>query len=195
MWRKARAGCPLQREAEITDYIAMLRQIPRYYDQQMANMRAGLARGFTPPRITMQGREESILPSSMPPRCRTIPSTPHSRPCPPVSPPRSGPAPQAAEAITQAVVPARQAAGFPAAGLHPHARTALDASPCPMARPIIRRRSANSPRWTCPRADPPDRPGGSRPDPRADAQVMQEVHFTGDLPAFLPFCAPIRNSM
>src|SRR5258708_30404868 len=37
-----------------------MRDIPRYYREQIANMRAGLARGFTPPRLTLQGREKSI---------------------------------------------------------------------------------------------------------------------------------------
>src|SRR5437588_10044359 len=47
----------------LTDYknwIAQMRDIPRYFREQIANMRAGLARGLTPPRITLQGREKSI---------------------------------------------------------------------------------------------------------------------------------------
>ena len=41
-------------------YIARMRDIPRYFDQHVANMRAGLARGFTPPQVTLVGREGSI---------------------------------------------------------------------------------------------------------------------------------------
>lgn len=41
-------------------YIARMRDIPRYFDQQMANMRAGLKRGFTAPRVSLQGRDSSI---------------------------------------------------------------------------------------------------------------------------------------
>ena len=41
-------------------YIGRLRDIPRYFDQHIANMRAGLARGFTPPQVTIVGREGSI---------------------------------------------------------------------------------------------------------------------------------------
>lgn len=37
-----------------------LRQIPRYIDQNIENMRAGARRGFAPPRITMTGREATI---------------------------------------------------------------------------------------------------------------------------------------
>src|SRR5262249_23474527 len=39
-------------EQDYRHYLATLRDIPRYFDQQIQNMRAGLARGFTPPRIT-----------------------------------------------------------------------------------------------------------------------------------------------
>ncbi|WP_428968113.1 DUF885 domain-containing protein [Sphingomonas sp. Xoc002] len=48
------------KESQYRDYIAMLRQMPRYYDQQIANMRAGLARGFTVPRVTLKGREIGV---------------------------------------------------------------------------------------------------------------------------------------
>jgi uncharacterized protein (DUF885 family) len=49
------------RTAEDYDaYIARMRDIPRYFDQQKANMRDGLARGFSVPRVTLEGREASI---------------------------------------------------------------------------------------------------------------------------------------
>ena len=41
-------------------YVARLDQIPAYFDQQMANMRAGLARGFSVPREVLTGRDASI---------------------------------------------------------------------------------------------------------------------------------------
>jgi uncharacterized protein (DUF885 family) len=42
------------------NWLSQMRDIPRYFRQQMDEMRAGLKRGFTPPRITMQGRDTSI---------------------------------------------------------------------------------------------------------------------------------------
>ena len=48
------------KESQYRDYIAMLRQMPRYFDQQIANMRAGLARGFTVPRVTLKGRDIGV---------------------------------------------------------------------------------------------------------------------------------------
>jgi uncharacterized protein (DUF885 family) len=42
------------------DYLARLRAFPRYVDQQIANMRAGLERGMSLPRVVLQGYEVSI---------------------------------------------------------------------------------------------------------------------------------------
>ncbi|MGO2037486.1 MAG: DUF885 domain-containing protein [Brevibacterium sp.] len=41
-------------------YLRMLGDIPRYFDQQIQNMRAGVARGFGPARVCMSGREEPV---------------------------------------------------------------------------------------------------------------------------------------
>jgi uncharacterized protein (DUF885 family) len=42
------------------NWIAQMRDIPRYFHEQMDEMRAGMKRGFTPPRVTMEGRDASI---------------------------------------------------------------------------------------------------------------------------------------
>lgn len=47
-------------ETDYRNYLSQLNQMPRYFDQQIANMRAGLARGFTPPKITLQGRDDTV---------------------------------------------------------------------------------------------------------------------------------------
>jgi uncharacterized protein (DUF885 family) len=46
--------------AEYRRYIARMRDIPRFFDEQIVNMRAGLARGFSIPRATLEGRDASI---------------------------------------------------------------------------------------------------------------------------------------
>jgi uncharacterized protein (DUF885 family) len=43
-------------------YLERLRDVPRYFDEQIANMRAGLARGFTVPRVSIEGRDRTIEP-------------------------------------------------------------------------------------------------------------------------------------
>jgi len=45
---------------EYQRYIGRMREIPRYFDEQIENMRAGLKRGFTVPRATLGGRDASI---------------------------------------------------------------------------------------------------------------------------------------
>jgi uncharacterized protein (DUF885 family) len=42
------------------NWISQMRDIPRYFREQMGEMRAGMQRGFTPPRVTMEGRDSSI---------------------------------------------------------------------------------------------------------------------------------------
>lgn len=46
--------------AEYEDYIGRMRDIPRYFAEHTANARAGLARGFSVPRVTLEGRDVSI---------------------------------------------------------------------------------------------------------------------------------------
>ncbi|WP_294393326.1 DUF885 family protein [uncultured Sphingomonas sp.] len=43
-------------------YIARLRDVPRYFDEQIANMRAGLKRGYSVPRVVVAGRDKTIEP-------------------------------------------------------------------------------------------------------------------------------------
>jgi uncharacterized protein (DUF885 family) len=46
--------------AEYRAYIGQLNDVKRYYEDQIANMRAGLARGFDVPRASIEGRDKSI---------------------------------------------------------------------------------------------------------------------------------------
>lgn len=43
-------------------YLGRLRDVPRYFDEQMVNMRAGLARGYSNPRVSVVGRDKTIEP-------------------------------------------------------------------------------------------------------------------------------------
>jgi uncharacterized protein (DUF885 family) len=42
------------------NWLSQMKDIPRYFHEQMDEMRAGLKRGFTPPRVTLEGRDASI---------------------------------------------------------------------------------------------------------------------------------------
>jgi uncharacterized protein (DUF885 family) len=54
------AGRTFHGAQDYRNYIAQLNDIPRYFGEQTQNMKTGLARGFTPPRVTLTGREVSI---------------------------------------------------------------------------------------------------------------------------------------
>jgi uncharacterized protein (DUF885 family) len=47
---------------EYRRWFGRLRDLPRYFDEQMANMRAGLARGYSVPRVGVVGRDATIVP-------------------------------------------------------------------------------------------------------------------------------------
>ncbi|MGY0800063.1 DUF885 domain-containing protein [Lysobacter sp. A286] len=51
---------PMHTSEDYRAYIERLADVPRYFDQQIANMRAGLDRGFSVPRIVLDGRDVSI---------------------------------------------------------------------------------------------------------------------------------------
>ena len=51
---------PFRRPEDYQHWISQMQDIPRYFREEIAEMRAGLQRGFTPPRVTMEGREASL---------------------------------------------------------------------------------------------------------------------------------------
>lgn len=61
-WTSVASSAPnaFLNEAQARAYIARLADTPRYFDDEIANMKLGLARGFTPPRVTLEGRDRSI---------------------------------------------------------------------------------------------------------------------------------------
>ncbi|MCY3932042.1 MAG: DUF885 domain-containing protein [Acidobacteria bacterium] len=51
---------PFRTPDHYDDYIARMRAIPAYFEQQQSHMRAGIERGFTLPRVTLEGYEDTI---------------------------------------------------------------------------------------------------------------------------------------
>ena len=43
-------------------YLGRLADVPRYFDENIANMRAGMQRGYTVPRVALNGRDTTIVP-------------------------------------------------------------------------------------------------------------------------------------
>lgn len=51
---------PFRDARDYRNWIAQMRDIPRYFREQTDEMRQGLKRGFTPPQVTLKGRDASI---------------------------------------------------------------------------------------------------------------------------------------
>jgi uncharacterized protein (DUF885 family) len=51
---------PYRNIEDYRNWIAQMRDVPRYFREQIDEMRRGLKRGFTPPQVTMKGRDASI---------------------------------------------------------------------------------------------------------------------------------------
>ncbi len=59
-WGAVKPYSLLETADDYRRYIGRLKDVPRWFDQNIANMRAGLTRGFTPPRVTLAGRDATI---------------------------------------------------------------------------------------------------------------------------------------
>ena len=59
------AGTRFSSEEQYRNYLGRIRDIPRYFDEQTVNMKAGLARGFSNPKVTLTGRDETIVPYTL----------------------------------------------------------------------------------------------------------------------------------
>ncbi|MGI4843526.1 MAG: DUF885 domain-containing protein [Janthinobacterium lividum] len=53
---------PFKTLEDYRNYLKQLAALPDYFKQETANMRAGLARGFTPPQVTLKGRDVALVP-------------------------------------------------------------------------------------------------------------------------------------
>jgi uncharacterized protein (DUF885 family) len=121
-------------EQDYVNEIAQMRDIPRYFGENVANMRVGLARGFTPPRVTLAGRDTSIAATA---EAKSPQDTVYYKPF--LKMPASIPAPEqaklraeAAEAIAGSVIPAyRELLVFFRDTYVPQAQTSLAAESLP----------------------------------------------------------------
>jgi uncharacterized protein (DUF885 family) len=55
-----RGNRALDSEEDARRYVKQLADVPRYFAQNIDNMRAGIGRGFGPPQVSMRGRQETI---------------------------------------------------------------------------------------------------------------------------------------
>ncbi len=176
-------------EADYRNYIARLRQYPRHFDDQIANMRAGLARGFTPPRVTLAGRDLSVASVA---QAASPQATVYYKPfeiLPAVFSPELAASLRAegAAAIAQAVIPAHQRLlAFLRETYIPGAREALGADSLPGGRDYYRSKilEFTTLDWAPERIHALGLAEIAQIRGEMEA-VRAEVQFDGDLKAFL----------
>lgn len=179
------------READYRRYLATLRDMPRYFDQQIENMRAGLKRGFTPPQITLKGRDAGVAKVV---DAKTPADSPFFAPFAkfPAGMPADVQAKLRAEgeaAIRDAVVPAHaKLLRFLREEYIPGARTVLAAYDLPDGHAYYRSKVAEY--TTLDQTPEQVHAIGLAEVAKIRARmhdVMQQVGFKGDFPAFLKF--------
>ena len=131
-WTYLDAPRGFQTAEEYRRYIARMRDVPRYFDENIANMRAGLKRRFTVPRVSLEGRESSIIPfteeGAKNPYYRAFEQIPSTVP----EAERAQLQAQGRAAIAEAIAPAyRKLLQFYRGEYMPQARTAIAARDLP----------------------------------------------------------------
>jgi uncharacterized protein (DUF885 family) len=181
---------PFKTLADYKNWIAQMRDIPRYFREQMANMRAGLERGFTPPRTTLQGREKSIATvAEGRPEDNSL-YTPFREPMVGVQPSDQAKVKtEAAEVIRQTVQPAyADLLKFFRDEYVPHTRTTLAAEALPDGKAYYREKIRE---FTTLDLSPDEiHQIGLSEVSKLHAQmveVMRQTGFKDDFPAFLQF--------
>jgi uncharacterized protein (DUF885 family) len=172
-------------------YVAMLRDLPRYFDQQIANMRAGLKRGFTPARVTLTGRDIGVAQVVAAGAGERSPFYAPLRVLPATIPAATQATlrAEAIAAIRDGVVPAHaRLLAFLRTDYIPGARTSLAAYDLPDGRAYYRSKIAEF--TTLDQTPEQIHAIGLAEVAKIRARmnaVMAKVGFKGDLPAFLHF--------
>ena len=172
------------------NYVAQLNDVPRYFGEEIANMRAGLARGFTPPKVTLEGRDQSIsaVSDAKPEEVvfyKPFKQMPAAIPAPEQEALRA----QGLQAIRERVIPAHaELLRFMREEYVPKAQVALAAESYPDGKAYYQSKIVEY-TTTSLTAEQIHRIGlDEMAKIRAEMQaVMKQVGFQGDLPAFLQF--------
>jgi uncharacterized protein (DUF885 family) len=180
---------PFRSVQEYRNWIRQMRDIPRYFNEQMDEMRQGLRRGFTPPQVTMKGRDASITAVTDAAPEASLFYTPFKEMA---GVPEADKAPLRADAvrvIRESVQPAySKLLAFMRTEYLPGTRTSLAAYDLPDGKAFYR---AKIREFTTLDEDPAViHSFGESEVHRLHAEmlaVMKETGFKGDFPAFLKF--------
>ena len=130
---------PYAREADWERLFGRMRDLPRHFDQHITNMEQGLARGWSVPRVSIEGRDRTIEPYTRTdagnPFLASIEAMPASIP----EPRRSQLQAEGRKVVLEQVVPAySRLLSFIREDYMPRARTTIAASDLPDGRAFYR---------------------------------------------------------
>lgn len=126
---------PYQTEADWRRFIARLGDVPRYFDEQIANMRRGLDRGWSVPRATLDGRDTTLVPYTQTGQDNPLLATFERIPASIPEPTRTQLREQGRRAVLEQTVPAyTQLLGFLRDDYFPRTRTTIAARDLPEGR-------------------------------------------------------------
>lgn len=182
---------PLRSAEDYRNYLSRMREIPRFFAEEEANLRAGLARGFTPPRVTLAGRDGSLRATA---EANSPEATAYWKPF--VAMPASIPTAEqetlrteARAVIAKQVIPAYQTLlRFWVDEYVPHTTTTLAATALPDGKAFYQ--SLILEYATVPLSPEQIHQIGLDEMAKIHAEMlatMRDANFTGDLPAFLHF--------
>jgi uncharacterized protein (DUF885 family) len=173
------------------NYVSQLNDLPRYFRENIANMQAGLARNFTPPKVTLTGRDQSLLAVA---EAKTPQSTIYYKPFEKM-PATISAADQArlraaaADAIQTGVIPVyRELLPFFRDTYIPHAQASLAAEDLPDGKAYYQTKILEFTTLTLTPAQIHEIGLSEMAKIHAEMLAsMQQAGFKGDLPAFLHF--------
>lgn len=180
---------PLDDAAAYRRYIARMRDVPRFFAENIANMRAGLARGFTPPATSLAGREGSISAFAIPADTNAFYKAFATMPANIAAAEQTKLRAEGRAAIEQAIIPAyRDLLAFYRGTYLPGARKTVSARDLPDGDAYYRAEVREY--VTLPLTPEEIYQIGLKEVARIDADMnktMREAGFTGSFPDFLKF--------
>jgi uncharacterized protein (DUF885 family) len=185
----SRGGRAFRKADDYRRYIKMLADVRRYFHEETDNMRAGMARGFTVPKVTLAGRDASIKDGTNEPETnpfyRAFKDMPASIPADEQAKLKA----EGAQAIRDYVIPAhREFLAFMQDEYVPHARTTLAAEALPDGEAYYRQQIHE---YTTLDMTPDEiHELGLKEVARIHAEMleaMRKTGFQGDFPAFLQY--------
>ena len=131
-WSYLNPRQPYHDVADWRRFIGRLRDLPRYFDEHIANMERGLGRGWSVPRVSIEGRDRTLEPYTLDgadnPFLATFDRIPDSIPAPVRAQLRE----EGREVVLGEVVPAyRELLAFLRDEYYPRTRTTISASKLP----------------------------------------------------------------